>query len=238
VDLGVGRAPGSDGITAYALNPLAAQAGAEHFPAQVTDLLAWLDDALPEGHPFRGVVAMPRVTTRPEVWMLGSSDYGAQAAAHFGLPYCFADFISERGGEAVVSLYRTRFRPSARLAAPRAAVAVYALAARTDAAAWRLARSREIFRLRRAQGVFLPLPSGEAAAAHAFSAEEEARLARWRARALVGAPEMVAARIAETAAQHQAEEVAILTPCHDPEARRQSYALIAEAARALPLAAE
>ncbi|WP_431269303.1 MsnO8 family LLM class oxidoreductase [Dankookia sp. P2] len=105
IDLGVGRAPGSDGRTAFALNPRANEA-ADNFPNQVMDLLGWLGDGLPEGHPFRQVAANPQVPGRPQVWMLGSSDYGAQVAAYFGLPYCFAHFISDRGSEQVTALYR------------------------------------------------------------------------------------------------------------------------------------
>jgi luciferase family oxidoreductase group 1 len=237
VDLGLGRAPGSDGVTAYALNPLAAQQGADHFPGQAFDLLHWLGEGLPADHPLRAVRAMPEVPTRPEVWMLGSSDFGARAAAHFGLPYCFADFITERGGEAVIALYRKSFRPSPWLAAPRAAVAVFALAADTEAAAWHHAQSRALFRVRRDRGLFAPYPPPDALAREALSPGEEARIAAWRVSALVGSAEQVAAKLAALAAAHQAEEVAILTPCFDPEARRRSYALIAEATAALPQAA-
>ena len=144
VDLGLGRAPGSDGMTAFALNPLAAQQGEDHFPGQVQALLHWLGDGLPGEHPLARVRASPAIATRPEVWMLGSSDFGALAAAHFGLPYCFADFISERGGEAAIALYRRNFRPSPFLAAPHAAVAVFALAAATEAEAWWHARARAV----------------------------------------------------------------------------------------------
>jgi luciferase family oxidoreductase group 1 len=241
-DLGLGRAPGSDGITAYALNPHAfqhgaAQQGADQFPTQVNDLLHWLGGGLPDTHPLRMVRATPDISTQPQVWILGSSDYGAQLAAHFGLPYCFADFISERGGDAVCALYRERFRPSPYLAAPLCAVAVYALAADTEAAAFRLARGRELFRVRRARGEFLPLATPEEADAYPFTPEEEARSAAWRRRALLGAPETVAARLAETAARHGADEVAILTPCHDFAARARSYQLIAEATKSVVLEA-
>jgi luciferase family oxidoreductase group 1 len=236
-DLGLGRAPGSDGITAYALNPVAAQQGADAFPGQVHDLLHWLGGGLPDTHPLRAVRATPEIATQPQVWILGSSDYGAQLAAHFGLPYAFADFISERGGEAVCALYRERFRPSQYLAAPLCAVAVYALAADTEAQAFRLARGRELFRVRRSRGEFLPLATPEEADAHPFTAEEQARTEAWRRRALVGAPEQVAARLAAVAAAHGAAEVAILTPCHDFAARARSYALIAEATRTVVRAA-
>ena len=93
IDLGVGRAPGSDGRTAFALNPNANEA-ADRFPQQVQELMGWLGDGLPDNHPFRAVDASRQVPTRPQVWMLGSSDYGAQVAAYFGLPYCFAHFIT------------------------------------------------------------------------------------------------------------------------------------------------
>ncbi len=114
IDLGVGRAPGSDGLTAHALNPNAERA-AELFPAQVRDLLAWLaGEALDERHPFRSVTAQPRGPGVPEVWVLGSSDYGAQVAAHFGLPYCFAHFITDGAGAAeALALYRELYKPSA-----------------------------------------------------------------------------------------------------------------------------
>src|SRR5215210_2748132 len=125
IDLGLGRAPGSDGRTAFALNPNANEA-ADRFPNQVMDLLGWLGEGLPEGHTFRAVAAMPAVPTRPDVWILGSSDYGAQVATYFGLPYCFAHFISDQGSEQVVRIYREGFRPHpgtpGRLAAPHAAL--------------------------------------------------------------------------------------------------------------------
>ena len=107
IDLGLGRAPGSDGLTAFALNPNASTA-ADHFPAQVRDVIAWSSgQPLVEGHPFRSVRAQPQGPTVPEVWILGSSDYGAQVAAHFGLPYCFAAFITDGAGAAeALSLYR------------------------------------------------------------------------------------------------------------------------------------
>jgi luciferase family oxidoreductase group 1 len=233
VDLGVGRAPGSDGMTAYALNPLAAQQGEGHFPNQVAELLAWLDRGLPPTHPLQAVRALPDVPTRPEVWMLGSSDFGARAAAHFGLPYCFADFITERGSDAVIGLYRRAFRPSPWLDQPRAAVAVFALAADTQTEAWHHAQARALFRIRRDRGVFRPMPPPDALAAERLSVAEEARLAAFRAQAMVGAPEQVAARLAAI----DADEVAILTPCFDPAARRRSYALIAQAMAAVGVAA-
>lgn len=243
IDLGLGRAPGSDGRTAFALNPNAREA-ADQFPNQVMDLLGWLGDGLPEGHPFRAVAAQPAVPTRPEMWILGSSDYGAQVAAYFGLPYCFAHFISDRGSEEILALYRDGFRPQpdkpGRLAAPHAAVAVFALTADTEAEAWRLYKSRELWRLFRDTGRFPPLPSVAEAEAYPYSAAERAHLEPLRAKAIVGAPAQVKAKLEALAAAHGAQEVAVLTPCHDPAARRRSYQLLAEAfglAGAAPFAA-
>ncbi len=232
IDLGLGRAPGSDGRTAFALNPRANEA-AEQFPALVRDLLGWLGEGLPEGHPFRSVTASPVVPTRPQVWILGSSDYGAQVAAYFGLPYCFAHFITERGSMEAMDLYREGFRPHpeipGRLTAPHAALGVFALTAETEAEAWRLYKSRELWRLFRDTGRFPPLPSVEEAEAYPYSEAERAHLDRIRAKAIVGAPEQVKAKLEALAEQHGAAELAILTPCHDPEARRRSYRLLAQA---------
>jgi luciferase family oxidoreductase group 1 len=237
IDLGVGRAPGSDGRTAFALNPNANEA-ADRFPQQVQELLGWLGDGLPVNHPFARVSAQPEGPTRPEAWILGSSDFGAQLAAYFGLPYCFAHFITDgRGSEEAMQLYREGFRPSKHLAAPQAALAVFAITAPTEAEAWRLFRSRELWRLSRDKGIYPPLPSVEEAEAYAYTPDDMARVERMRAGALVGAPEQVLAKLAAVAAAHGAQEVAVLTPCHDPAARRASFRLLAEANAALPAVA-
>ncbi len=230
IDLGLGRAPGSDGLTAFALNPLA-ETAAEQFPAQVRDLLAWLaGERLIEGHPFRDITAQPAGPTLPEVWVLGSSDYGAQVAAYFGLPYCFAHFITDgRGCAQALTLYREQYQPSARHPAPHPAICVWAVAADTETEAARLFTSRELQRLRRDQGVFAPLPSPEEAAGHQYSEPELARLARLRARSIYGTPNVVGARLRELASELGVEEVAVLTTVHDAHARRQSYTLLAEA---------
>jgi luciferase family oxidoreductase group 1 len=238
VDCGVGRAPGSDMRTAFALNPLAREAS-NRFPQQVAELLGWLGEGPPVDHPFASIHAMPEGPSAPQVWILGSSDFGAQLAAHFGLPYCFAHFITEGEGAAdALALYRARFRADAgRLARPHAAIAVFALTASSEAEALRLYRSRELWRVHRSRGVYAPLPSPEEAEAHPWSEAERAQADRARARALIGAPERVAARIASLAAELGAEEVAVLTPCHDAVARQHSYRLLAEASRAVPAAA-
>ena len=230
IDLGVGRAPGSDGRTAFALNPNANES-AERFPQSVMELMGWLGEGLPDNHPFRSVVANPAVETRPEVWMLGSSDFGAQLAAYFGLPYGYAYFITDgRGAEEAMETYRTGFRPEAgRLEKPYASITVFALTAATEAEAWRLFRSRELWRLGRDKGVYAPLPSVEAAEAYDYSAADMARIERIRERGIVGDPQQVAAKLKALGTSLGVQEVAVLTACHDPMARRESYRLLAEA---------
>jgi luciferase family oxidoreductase group 1 len=242
IDLGLGRAPGSDGRTAFALNPLA-ETAADHFPAQVRDLLAWLaGERLVEGHPFRDIIAQPGGPTMPEVWMLGSSDYGPQVAAYFGIPFCFAHFITDgQGVEQAMQLYRQTYRPSERHPTPYAGLCVWAMAAETEEAAARLFSSREMWRLGRDRGVYAALPSPEEAAAYDYTEVERQKVERLRARALYGTPAVVAEKLRALAAQHGVEEIAILTTLHDPEARRRSYTLLAREfslQTQVPLAAE
>ncbi len=233
IDLGLGRAPGSDGLTAHALNPNAASA-ADHFPAQVRDLLAWVaGERLVEGHPFRDIRAEPSGPTAPEVWILGSSTYGAQVAAHFGLPYCFAHFITDGDGAMeALDAYRSLFRPSERHPAPVGAVSVWALAADTTAEAERLFSSRALWRLGRDRGVYNPLPTLAEAAAYQPSGADQARLARIRATAIIGTGAEVYSRLAGLAAELGVDEVAVLTAVADPSARQQSYTLLAQASAA------
>jgi luciferase family oxidoreductase group 1 len=234
IDLGVGRAPGGDGLTAHALNPNAATA-ADRFPAQLRDLLAWVSgEKLMENHPFRDVVAMPSGAGGPELWMLGSSGYGAQLAAHFGLPYCFAHFITDGHGAAeALDMYRARYQPSRRGPAPWGAVCVWALAADTAAAAERQFSSRALWRLGRDRGVYGPLPSPAEAAAYAYSAAEREQVERLKRHSIFGTGPDVAARLLALAQSLGVQEVAILTATHDPEPRRRSYELLAREFRLL-----
>ena len=231
IDMGLGRAPGSDGLTAHALNPNAATA-ADNFPALVRDLLAWVSGApLVERHPFRDIRAQPEGPTVPEAWLLGSSNYGAQVAAHFGLPYCFAHFITDGLGCAeAIAMYRHLYKPSERHPAPYVSVCVWALAAESEDEAERLYSSRALWRLSRDRGVFVPTPSPEEAAAHPWTDAERARAEKLRARAIVGTGAQVAERLTALALEVGADEVAVLSTAHDPRARRASYRLIAEAA--------
>lgn len=228
VDLGVGRAPGSDGRTAFALNPNAAVA-AEAFPAQLRDLQAWVTGGtLPEDHPFRTIAAHPRGTGAPEIWVLGSSDYGAQVAAHFGLPYCFAHFITDgRGAAQALDIYRQTYRPSAAHPEPIATVCVWALAAETEAEAERLFTTRQRWRLARDRGLLGPLRPPEELGTLTGAEREQAE--GMRRNALVGSVEAVAGRLRDLAASLDLDELVILTWAYDEPARRRSYELLARA---------
>ena len=231
IDLGLGRAPGSDGRTAFALNPLANERPA-HFPADVRDLMAWLTgSALPEGHPFRQVRAYPEGETVPEIWMLGSSDYGAQVAAHFGLPYAFAWFFTDgKGGAEALELYRRLYQPSGRHPEPHAALCVWALAADCEEEAHYHFASRARVRLLRDRGIFAPLEPAEVALAHPYSEADRARISDMRREAFVGTAGDVMARIDELARRLNVAEMAVVTWTYDEAARRKSYQLLAKAA--------
>jgi len=224
IDLGVGRAPGGDMRTALALNPNAALA-AEDFPAQVRDLQAWTSAGR-----HAGITAHPRGPHAPEIWILGSSDYGAQLAAHFGLPYAFAYFFTDGvGAEQALALYRERYQPRERHPEPQATLCIWALVAASDDEATHHALSRDRWRIDRARGVLGPLQSPADIAARGFSDAEEQSLAPMRARAFVGSVATVRERIDRLVAQFSLDEVVVNTWAHDPAVRRTSYALLAEA---------
>jgi luciferase family oxidoreductase group 1 len=230
IDLGLGRAPGSDGRTAFALNPLADQRPAQ-FPADVRDLLAWVSGSpLAEGHVFGELKANPQDTTVPEVWILGSSDYGAQVAAHFGLPYCFAWFFTDgRGGAEAINIYRETYKPSARHPEPHPALCVWALAADTDQEAQFHFTSRAVSRLFRSRGEHGALMPPYVAATQALTEAEQARLAKMREDTFVGTGPDVAARIKALAEEIGVAEMAVVTWAYDEQVRWRSYELLAEA---------
>ncbi len=228
IDLGVGRAPGSDRLTAQALNPYE---NADEFPRQVQELQHWVGGiALPEAHPYHAITAHPTGPTSPCLWILGSSNYGAQLAAHLGLPYAFAYFFRDgAGAEEALGIYRRNYRPSAPHPLPCATICVWSLAADTEAQALRLASAREHWRIGFEKGLREPLVSPETAAAHAYTAAESLRIDALRANAIVGAAEQVAVRLVSLAQRYALDEIVINTWTFDPAARRRSYALLAEA---------
>ncbi len=222
IDLGVGRAPGGDMRTARALNPNA-HAAADAFPEQVNDLQAWT--SLPSHH---GISAHPLGPHAPELWILGSSNYGAQLAAHFGLPYAFAYFfVDGQGAKQAVDLYKRMYKPSERHPEPQATICIWALAADTHDEACHHALGRERWRVDRAKGVLGPLQSPDVIAARGFTADEWPTVEAMRQKAFVGSAAEVADQLRAVAAEFGIDELVINTWAHDPAVRRHSYALLA-----------
>ena len=229
IDLGVGRAPGSDQMTAYALNPYP-QNVLDQFPRQVQELQHWVSGTpLPEGHPFGNIIAQPTGPTAPEMWILGSSEYGAQLAAYFGLPYAFAYFFSEGTGvEQALELYRKNYRPSEKYPEPIATICVWALAADTEEEARHQLKTRERAIVDRRQGIRLPLMPPEQAE-RPYSAAELATAEKLRRKAIVGTPDEVTVRLKDLASKLELDELVIVTWTYDPAPRHRSYELLAEA---------
>lgn len=230
IDMGLGRAPGSDRLTAYALNPSGPQ-NVDYFPQQILDLQAWVSgQPLHEEHPFAQIKAHPMGETNPDIWMLGSSDYGARLGAHLGLPYAFAYFFTDgQGVEQALALYRKNYQPSERFPEPKPTICVWALAADTEEEAWHLFKSREYWRVHFEKGMRPPIVTPETAAAHPYTDQELARLEIMRSKAFVGTGEAVAEQLDTLAKSLSLEELVVVTWTHDPEARRKSYKLISEA---------
>ena len=229
IDLGVGRAPGSDGLTAHALNPHSN--AAEEFPRQVQELQHWVSGTpLPAGHPYGKIMALPAGASSPEIWILGSSAYGAQLAAYFGLPYAFAYFFNDGAGvDEALSLYRKNYRPSQRHPQPYATICVWALAADSEGEAQRLATTRDYWRAGYEKGLRQPLVSPETAQAYDYTPAERALIAKVRENALVGDARQVADKMRALARRLELEEIVINTWTFDPATRRHSYALLAHA---------
>jgi luciferase family oxidoreductase group 1 len=228
IDLGIGRAPGTDGMTAIALRRTA-DLGAEDFPQQLAELLAYGGDGFPEDHPFRAVNAEPRTVALPPVWILGSSDYGARVAAALGLGFAFARHLNPRGAVDAMRDYRDGFRPSARLAEPHAILTVGAIAAESAGRAEHLAGSMALGVVRMRQGRPGPLPSPEEAAAHEYTSWEQDQVRRYRRAQVLGDPGGVASEIARLAEETRADEVMVMTSVWDHAERLRSYELLAGA---------
>jgi luciferase family oxidoreductase group 1 len=228
IDLGIGRAPGTDPMTTFALQRDRRQAAPDDFPDQLAELLALLEQRIPPGHPFAGLSTLPGHPNVPQTWLLGSSPQSALWAADLGLPYAFADFINP-GGAQIAAEYRSRFRDSQRLVSPQLAVAVTAICAETDEEAQHLAASsRMTFTLLR-RGRLVKVPPPEKALRFLESEGLPTDATPHGRRAIVGSPETVEAGIREVAEEYGAQEVIVVSIVYDHAARRRSYELIAEA---------
>ena len=231
IDLGLGRAAGTDPLTTFALQRDRRQASPDDFAQQLAELLAYFEDALPADHPFARLAGM--LPGRPELpvpWLLGSSPQSAIWAGELGLPYAFADLINRDGAE-IGALFRERFVPGRRLDAPVTAVAAWVLCADTDEEAQRLAASSRMTLTLLRRGQLIPVPPPDKAVQFL---EQEGKLRDGDSRGggrrgVIGSPETVRAGVEQLAADYGAEEVIVVTITHDHGARRRSYELVAEA---------
>jgi luciferase family oxidoreductase group 1 len=233
IDLGIGRAAGTDPMTTFALQRDRRQAAPDDFPAQLVELLGYLEDALPADHPFaRLAPTLPGRPELPAVWLLGSSPQSAIWAGELGLPYAFADFINPGGAE-IAALYRQRFAPERQMPDPSTAVAVWVLCAATDEEAHHLAASSRMTLALLRRGRLIPVPPPEKAIEFLrregkLDGDGRAGFERQGRRGVIGSPETVRAGLEEVAAQYGADEVIAVTITHDHQARRRSYELLAE----------
>ena len=228
IDLGIGRAPGTDPVTATALRRSQDGLGAEDFPQRFGELLAFAGDGFPEDHPFRSVVAMPDDVGLPPIWLLGSSGYSARAAGEMGLGYAFAAHFSPADPAPAMHAYRESFKPSEAFESPSAVIAVAVVCGDTDEHAQRIASSMELAWVRLRSGKPGPLPSPEEAAAYPYTPNERRLADTYRSMQIFGDPSSVRARIEEVAEHTAADEIMVTTNVHDHAERLRSYERLAE----------
>jgi luciferase family oxidoreductase group 1 len=230
IDLGLGRAPGTDQITSLALRRRQDTSNEQDdFLDRFQEMILFETHGFPPNHPFSKVDAMPTGVPLPPIWLLGSSGYSAELAAHVGAGFSFAHHFSDFPPEIPMLNYRNQFKPSAWRQTPYAILGVAAICAETEAEADRIASSADLHFARRAKGEFAPLASPEEAAAYAYTPMDRERIKVNRKRLIVGSPGTVHDRIAALADSTKADEVMITTMVFDHAARKRSYALIAQA---------
>ncbi|MEU6667445.1 LLM class flavin-dependent oxidoreductase [Streptomyces sp. NPDC046727] len=233
VDLGLGRAPGTDQLTARALRRTGRPASGDSFPTEVAELIGFLHDEFPHGHPYARVHAVPgpvqgRSQGRPEVWLLGSSGFSAQLAGRLGLPFAFAHHFAAHHTIPALELYRQTFRPSAVLSEPYTVVGVFAFAAETEERARDQALTGALTTARFRSGQPGLVPTPEEARSHVFSAFEREILGGWLDHAVHGTPETVREQLDALHKRTDADEIMLASNAHGLEERLTSLSLIAD----------
>jgi luciferase family oxidoreductase group 1 len=229
IDLGIGRAPGTDPATAAALRRTPEGLGAEDFPQELAQLIAFFNGSFPDDHPYRRIQAVPALGFSPSVWLLGSSGYSAQVAGILGLPFAFAHHFMPTNTDAAVTLYRERFRPSAVLDEPYVMVGAAVVAAGDEATARHLQGSMKLSVLRLRSGRPGLLPSPTEAAEYPYTPAETASAEAHTGSHIVGDAEQVAGGIRQLAERTDADEIMITSNVWDHAARLHSYELVAGA---------
>lgn len=230
IDLGLGRAPGGMPLSTRALQE-DKYVDINKYPQQVLDLIGYLYDAMPEGHPFEKLLAAPDIPTAPEIWLLGSSGESARFAAILGTPYAFAEFFGTPGGVEAIRYYREHFQPNPVLESePRAMIATIAICAETEEEADRLAKSSDLLFLGIRTGRELPyLPSVKTVTDYPYTEDDLYHIRQIRQRRVIGTPERVKEQLLQLAKEYNVDEILINSPIHDEQARIRSYELIADA---------
>ncbi len=229
IDLGLGRAPGTDHVTAHALRRRLDGREGDDFIERLHELTLWETREFPENHPYNSVLAMPNDAPLPPIWLLGSSDYSAQLSAQVGMGFAFAHHFASHDAVEALTWYRSHFKPSRWRDKPHGILAIAVIMAETDEEAERLASSADLNRLLRDRGQYAPLPSVDDALAYPYSEAERAHIARNRSRLFVGSPATVMQKISPLVSASEADEVMVITAVYDHGARKRSYSLLADA---------
>lgn len=224
IDFGIGRAPGSGSKASHALRSVRGLS-ADDFPDQLTYLMNWMND---EMNPlYAGVEAIPTKVKMPEVWILGSSDFGAMLAGDRGLPYAFAQHFSHLPALEIIRLYREYFRPSKWLSKPHAMLGVHIICAETDEEAYELALSSDLsFSVFVSSGKSMPLPSVEEAKAYGYTAEDWKQVRAGSMPKFIGSPDTIKKLLAPYLRSGIIDELMILSMIYDQDKRKKSYELI------------
>jgi len=225
IDLGIGRAPGTDPLTASALRGTA-ELNADSFPNELAYLLAFFNGDFPPEHPYARITPVPARGNAPAMWLLGSSDYSAQVAAYLGIPFAFAHHFAPENTLAAVATYRSLFRPSKDLQEPYTLVAAAVVCSDTDERARWLAQPSALSFLRLRSGSPGQLPTPEEAAAYLYSEAEQAFIDKRQKHQIIGSPETVSRGLAELREQTQADELMLTTVVHNHADRLRSYELV------------
>lgn len=228
IDLGVGRAPGGMPRATYALNQ-GKYRDASIFPKQVDELAMYLHDVIPEAHPYYGLKATPLIDEAPPIWLLGSSTNSAKLAAEKGLPYMYAKFINDEGGEEAAEAYEQHFRPSLHCKVPTQSVAVFFVCAETEEAVERITSSLDVSLLLSAQGIeSAGTPSPEKAQQYAYTTFEAKYIPENRKRMIIGTPASAKKQIEALAKEHRTDEVMLVMNTFYMEDQLKAYELIAK----------
>ena len=230
IDLGIGRAPGTDPMTALALRRSPQALSADDFPQQLLDLISFFDGDFPDDHPYRAITATPGLGDRPAVWLLGSSGFSAQLAGVLGLPFAFAHHFSPDNTLPALRLYRERFRPSTVLDRPYAMIGVSVIAAADDERAAWLAGPGALAHLLLRTGRPGRFPTPEDAAAYPYTDADRAAVGRRMANQVIGGPDTVRRGLEALLLETAVDEVMVTTMVHDHADRLRSYEIVADVA--------